>query len=139
MNESVETVVEKAPHVRVQVDPPDAAGNQRGLHPVDLDKGLGETVEHDVLQVEELAQGVADPAQGPRVQLLHGRKVELDGGEVEEVEQKVCRGEPEAEPRHVRNETRELAIIPRLVLLVHLQSNMREKPFENDLVILTPA
>ena len=65
-HELIQPGVEVSPHVAVEVNPPDTGRMARGLHPVQPGEVAGHAVHHHVLQVEELAHGVAHPTEGPQ-------------------------------------------------------------------------
>lgn len=76
--------------------PTDTLGRHRRVpDSVGDHEGSGHTVEDNVLHVEELAHGVADPTESPEVDFFHDFHVVLDGGKVEEVKNKVVDEEPE--------------------------------------------
>ena len=64
-HELIQAGVEVSPHVAVEMNPPNTGWVSRGLHPVQLGQVARHAVHHHVLQVEELAHGVAHPTQGP--------------------------------------------------------------------------
>ena len=68
-HELVQPGVEVSPHVAVEMDPPNTGRMSRSLDPVQPGEVGGHPVHHHVLQVEELAHGVAHPTQGPQWQL----------------------------------------------------------------------
>ena len=78
MHEQVEAAVEVAPHVRVKMDPSDAFRMRRSRNVVGQNKGSRESVEDDVLDVEELADAVPGAAESPEVQFLEIRSRNSD-------------------------------------------------------------
>ena len=60
MHPNVQPVVKVSPHVRVEVDAPDALGRGGGVHAVDGHEGAAEAEHYEVLHVEQLGVRVAE-------------------------------------------------------------------------------